>query len=275
MSDRFHLLYPEWQGYASHQEVYHGAKYFCRHMKAALDHEVEVALNEELIEEEGIIGRSSIVRMLNATTNVLHQADPSHLFMVGGTCGCELAPISFLNEKYDNDLAVFWFDAHGDLNTPATSPSQRFHGMPLRTLLGEGDPLISEGLSRILTPNQVALVGARDLDPAESAYVDEQKLPIFKPQSSSHTSELIDFAKSRGFTKAYIHFDLDVLDPIEFQHVLVPVHDGLRVQHAVDSLRMIRDHLEVVGSSIVEYCPKDGGGLEEVGRLVESMGVSK
>ncbi|MEM7297976.1 MAG: arginase family protein [Bacteroidota bacterium] len=274
MTNQFNLLYPEWQGYASHQEVYHGAKYFCQHMVAALDHEVEVPIQEELAIEEGVIGRSSIIRMLNATTNVLNQADPTNLFMVGGTCGCELAPISFLNQKYDNDLAIFWFDAHGDLNTPDTSPSQRFHGMPLRTLLGEGDPLISESISGILTPSQVALVGARDLDPAESEYVHEHKLPVFTPRNRTHTSELIDFAKSRGFSKAYIHFDLDVLDPVEFPHVLVPVQEGLSLQHAVDALRMISDHLEVVGSSIVEYCPKEGGGLADVSRLVEGMGVA-
>ena len=58
--------------------------------------------------------------------------------MIGGTCGAEIAPVAYLNNHYESDLAILWFDAHGDLNTPKTSLSGHFHGMVLRTLLGEG-----------------------------------------------------------------------------------------------------------------------------------------
>jgi arginase len=47
---------------------------------------------------------------------------------VGGTCGVEAAPVAYLNERYAGDLAIVWFDAHGDLNAPDTSPSGHFHG---------------------------------------------------------------------------------------------------------------------------------------------------
>ena len=76
---------------------------------------------EELIEEDGIIGRRSLLRLLDRAAKVLLANDPNRIFTVGGTCACELAPVAFLNEKYDGDLALFWFDAHADLNTPATS----------------------------------------------------------------------------------------------------------------------------------------------------------
>ncbi len=269
MENQFNLLYPEWQGYSSHKEVYHGAKHFCNHVRIPVDHEVNVNLSEELIKEDDVIGKSSILNMLNGALRQLNQQDPNQLFMVGGTCGCELAPISFLNKKYDGDLAVFWFDAHGDLNTPATSPSKRFHGMPLRSLLGEGDKEIVSKLPKTLSKSQVALVGARDLDPGELDFIDEHNIPVFKPESDSHTSELIDFAKKEGFTKAYIHFDLDVLDPEEFPHVLVSVNNGLQVQKAINALKLISQNMELVGSSIVEFCPKEGGGVKDVLRLVE------
>lgn len=274
MINQFNLLYPDWQGYASHQDVYHGAKHLSRHTNLVLDHEVDVPLNERLINEGGIIGRSSIIRMLEQTNTQLKNENPASIFMVGGTCGSELSPISFLNQKYDGDLAVFWFDAHGDLNTPETSPSHRFHGMPLRSLLGDGDPLIIKNISRKLTDSQVALVGVRDLDPPEENFVKENGLPVLKPQRSSHISELIDFAKSQGLTKAYIHFDLDVLDPVEFPHMLLPVEGGMSVGHAVKSLQLISQHLQVVGCSVVEFCPKNGGALDEINRLIiDGMGV--
>ena len=90
---------------------------------------------------------------------------------VGGTCGVEAAPVAYLNEQYDGDLAIVWFDAHGDLNAPATSPSGHFHGMVLRTLLGEGPHEYVGELRRPLRPAQLFLAGTRDLDPEESAYI--------------------------------------------------------------------------------------------------------
>lgn len=273
MQDQFNLLFPEWQGYASHQEVYHGAQHFCKHTTLNLDYEVPITLDELLTEEDGIIGKSSILNLFSNALNQLNQEDPASIFMVGGTCGCELAPVSFLNQKYDSDLAVFWFDAHGDLNTPKSSPSQRFHGMPLRSLLGEGDNDIISSISRVLDPTQVALVGARDLDAGEQSYIENHKIPVFRPESLSHVSELLDFARLHGFTKAYIHFDLDVLDPMEFPHVLVAVDQGIKINNAISAMQMIRNELTVVGCSLVEFCPK-GGGVAEVQRLVsEGMGI--
>lgn len=274
MKGQFNLFYPEWQGYGSHQEVYHGAHHFCRHVGNKLSYnEVDVSEKEELQKEAGIIGRNSLLRMMDHAAVILNKMDPSNTFMIGGTCACEIVPVSYLNEKYDGDLAVFWFDAHGDLNTPESSPSGRLHGMPLRTLLGEGDSRILEKVSRILKPEQVALVGTRDLDQGEKTYIREKDLPIFKPNSTRHLSELVDFAKMAGFKHAYIHFDLDVLEPKEFPHVLVPVPEGLSIRHAIDGLLLVRDNFEAVGCSIVEYCPKEGGGTETLGKLMQGLGV--
>ncbi len=275
MEGQFNLLYPEWQGYGAHQEVFYGAHHFCKHVGGTLKYyEVEVQESEKLTREGGIIGRNSLLRMMDQANSILRHANPSQTFVIGGTCACEIVPISFLNEKYDNDLAVFWFDAHGDLNTPDSSLSGRLHGMPLRSLLGQGDELVLERISRILKPEQIALIGSRDLDQAERVYIKEQKIPVFTSTSSSHLDELIDFAREAGFKHAYIHFDLDVLEPTEFPHVLVPVEDGLSLQHAIDGLSLVRKNFNLVGCSIVEYCPKEGGGTNELGRLMkEGLGL--
>ena len=276
MKDRFNLLFPEWQGYSDHQEVYHGAYHFCEHLAPNLLFEaVDVRERESLSLEEGIIGRASLLRMLGEASTLLNKVNPSQVFMVGGTCACEMAPIGFLNKKYDNDLAVFWFDAHGDLNTPASSPSHHLHGMPLRSLLGEGDPKILETIPRFLESTQVALVGARDLDEGEQQYIEQYRVPIFKPTQQTHASELVDFAKSAGFTKAYIHLDLDALEPSEFAHTLWQVSDGLRISDTIASMQAIRQQFEVVGCSVVEYCPKDRTASEQLFPLVTSgLGIS-
>lgn len=275
MKGQFNLLFPEWQGYGANQEVFHGAHHFCRHVGQSFNYnEVEVREKEELKSEGGIIGRNSLLRMMDHANALLKGANPAQTFMIGGTCACEVVPVSFLNQKYDNDLAIFWFDAHGDLNTPESSPSGRLHGMPLRSLLGEGDSEILKRVSRIVNPEQIALVGSRDLDDGEQTFIDRNKIPIFQPSSVSHLDEMVDFAKAAGFKHAYIHFDLDVLEPSEFPHVLIPVADGLSINNAVASMSLIRNNFYIVGCSIVEYCPKNGGGVDDLRRLtIEGLGV--
>ncbi|WP_462248108.1 arginase family protein [Ekhidna sp.] len=275
MKSQFNLLYPEWQGYGAHQEVYHGAHHFCNHVGRGLKfEEVDVPANEELNQEGKIIGRTSLLRMMDQAKSILDQVNPSHTFMIGGTCACEVVPVSYLNQKYDGDLAVFWFDAHGDLNTPESSPSGRLHGMPLRSLMGEGDDQVIDRVSRILAPDQVALVGTRDLDEGEKLFIDKNRIPIFRPSVKSHLNELVDFAKNTGYKHAYIHFDLDVLEPTEFPHVLVPVEEGLRIKQAVEGLSLIRKHFEIVGCSIVEYCPKNDGGSDDLRKIaVHGLGL--
>ncbi|MFI6788743.1 arginase family protein [Nonomuraea sp. NPDC050383] len=87
----------------------------------------------------------------------------------GGDCGVELEAVAEALRRYGDRLVVVWFDAHGDLNTPATSPSGAFHGMVLRALTGEGPTgLVPD---RPLDPRRIVLAGARDLDPGETDFI--------------------------------------------------------------------------------------------------------
>lgn len=266
--ETLNLLFPEWQGYGSSQAVYHGAHYLCRHLASDFQFtEVEVPEQETLLKVDGILGRDASLRLFDRADSLLRVAKPDSIFMVGGTCACEMAPVSYLNEKYDSDLAVLWFDAHGDLNTPDTSPSGRLHGMPLRALLGEGDKLILNRIRRTLVPSQVALVGSRDLDSGELSYIDLNRVTLIQP-TLSDGEELIDFLESRKHSKIYIHFDLDVLEPNDFPHVLVPTANGVRFDSAIRALADIRNNFDIVGASVVEYCPRGDGDTQKLERLM-------
>ncbi|MBV1909658.1 MAG: arginase family protein [Kangiellaceae bacterium] len=70
--------------------------------------------------------------------DTFEEATPSRIMKVGRSCGAKAAPVSYLDNIDKGQTAIIWFDAHGDLNTPESSPSGHFHGMVLRTLLGEG-----------------------------------------------------------------------------------------------------------------------------------------
>src|SRR5260370_10128057 len=95
--------------------------------------------------------------------HLLKKNNPRRIFPLGGDCGIDVVPISFLNKRYDGDLAVIWLDAHADANTPQSSPSKTFHGMALRTLLGEGVPQLAAASFSTLLPLQTFLAAVRDL----------------------------------------------------------------------------------------------------------------
>src|SRR6476619_630496 len=150
------LLYPEWQSSGENTAVYHGALKVAEIVFSNKDFlHTHVPAEETLEKTRGVLGLKSIAPRFQRTIEDLRKRQPDKIFMVGGTCGVEVAPVGYLNEKYDGDLAVIWLDAHGDLNNPASSPSGHFHGMPLRTLLGDGPIEYTSQLKLKLLPKQI------------------------------------------------------------------------------------------------------------------------
>ncbi|MGY0038106.1 arginase family protein [Pedobacter sp. NJ-S-72] len=96
--------------------------------------------------------------------DIISEIHPTKISTIGGDCGIEIMPISYLNKIYNGNLSIIWIDAHADLNTPESSPSKTFHGMPLRTLLGDGNKQFKELLFSTIKPEQISFIGLRDLD---------------------------------------------------------------------------------------------------------------
>ncbi len=233
--------------------------------------EVPVDPGAELATEGGIVGRDAIVRNARSCVEILEACQSPMVFTLGGTCGIELGPVSHLNRVHGGQMAVVWLDAHGDLNTPATSPSGHFHGMSLRTLLGEGDPEIVSLSQPSLLPEQVFLVGVRDLDPAEQEYVASSGLSVFDVHTTGH--HLAAQIRSAGFRRVYVHLDLDVLEPGDFDEVIYPVSDGMRYERLLDILGALTELTTVVGSSLLEFVPGENPQLEklrEIAQVLES-----
>ena len=124
---------------------------------------------------------------LDAQTAALGRLLPARPLVLGGCCCAHVGVVRELARRHGR-LAVVWLDAHGDLNTPETSPSGNAWGMPLRMLLDAGD----------VAPHDVTLLGARNLDPPEEAFLVEAGL----------RRELGDLPDA-----VYVALDCDVVDP--------------------------------------------------------------
>jgi arginase len=178
---------------------------------------------------------------------------------IGGDCAVELAPVSRALDAEGLDpkntvggVALVWFDAHPDLNTPESSPSSAFHGMIVRTLLGDGAPGLVP--ARPLRPERLVLVGTRALDDPEDAYVTEAGIRML-PGENVDAAELVAAITATGATSVYLHVDLDVLDPGEIEGVGFPEPFGPSAATLVELIRAVKASFPLAGAGITEFAP--------------------
>jgi arginase len=152
---------------------------------------------------------------------------PVRPLVLGGDCCSHIGAVEGLTARQER-LAVIWLDAHGDLNTPATSPSGNAWGMPLRMILDSG----------AVEPGDVALVGARALDPPEEEYIAESGLQI----GEGAVERALD-----GVECVYVALDADVLEPSELA-VFMPEPGGFSVDDVEAILREVEERADVLGA---------------------------
>jgi len=265
------LFFPQWQGSGATDEVYHGAHLLRDTLGPEMDFvEVPVKPLHPLELEQNIWGRAVLLQQLTQANALLEKISPSSIFSVGGDCTVEIAPVSFLNQRYQGDLALVWFDAHADMNTPESSPSKTLHGMPLRTLLGEGDTDMVQGMFSTLSPPQVFLVGAREFDPDEERYIQQHDVKVFSPERiAQNILSLTDAVTKAGFTHVYIHLDFDVFDPSEFPYTAFPTAGGLSIRQLLTVVENLRDKFQIVGFSLVELAPDENPSLAAITPLLD------
>lgn len=262
------LVFPQWQGSGNRKDTYNGAKYIRDNLLdcAGFD-EVPVSLDDIQL-ENGIKGHRQILGQLRSACDILRRNNPDKVFLVGGDCGTELAPISYLNKRYEGDLAVVWFDAHGDLNSPATTVSNNFHGMPLRCLLDDGDEALKAGCFSLLRPEQVIMAGIRDLDPPEQAFIEEKNIDCATVDDiKDDAGKIARMVQEKGYKNVYVHIDLDVLYPEKHPWVQCPCENGLDAPELMAALAKLKEELNIAGISVLELRPvekMDTGPLREL-----------
>lgn len=260
MSRHLNLFLPEWQGYGVDNSPQKGAVALRESLFSQIVfQEIEIASDEVLQRQNEIVGYDSVLKTMREIRHAIQQAQATSIFTLGGTCGVEVVPVTWLNEIYQGDLGVVWLDAHGDLNTPESSPSGHFHGMPVRTILGEGDASLCDLAFSVLKPEQIFQVGVRDLDEAESVFIESSGIRVYDVEVDPAVL-LKDISSS--YSNVYIHFDLDVLDPEEFAEMIFHVSSGMSWSKALAVVKELTQQLNLVGGSLLEFVPRDG--LSEV-----------
>ena len=145
---------------------------------------------------------------------------------------------SLAGSARDATVGVVWFDAHGDLNDPGTTPTGNVHGMPLAAALGIGEFADTDwARAPGLAPENVALVGLRDVDAGERARIDDLPVAAFTMSEIDERgiAAVVDdalAAATSGTDGVHVSLDLDWLDPTHAPGVGTPVRGGVTYREA-------------------------------------------
>jgi arginase len=172
--------------------------------------------------------------------------------VVAGVCSSALGTLAGLGSP--PDLGVVWFDAHGDFNTPETTPTGFFDGMPLAMLTGSGWEALRarvDGLRPIEEAN-VVLVGARDLDAAEEERLERSAVRIVRPGEPIEPA--LDALDAR-VRDVYVHVDLDVLDPSQGQANRYRAEGGLTADAVASSIGEVARRFTIRAAALTAYEP--------------------
>lgn len=196
-----------------------------------------------------------------------------------------IAGIARFYQASGRRLGVVWVDAHTDMNTPGSSPSGNIHGMPLAVLLGHGPPSLLDacGPTPVLQPEDVVILGVRDVDAAEIPLVKHLGVRVYTMSEldARGTNVCVQEAfetLTRRTDGLHLSFDLDGVDPSEAPGVGTPVPGGLSLRESLFLCETAHRTGKLAGMEVVELNPtldvRNQTGQLAVWLLLSALGKS-
>ena len=176
--------------------------------------------------------------------------------------GSVAAAAEWAKKTRDLPLGLIWVDAHGDMNTPATTTSGNVHGMPLAALLGPEPAELSKigTFSPKVVPAHTVLIGVRNLDDREKVLVRDSHVHVFTMKDidrqgiASIVEQAVNLA-GNGTAGVHVSFDMDVCDPMVAPGVGTPVKGGLDYREAHMVMEIVADSGLLTSLDLVEVNP--------------------
>ena len=206
--------------------------------------------------------------------------------VLGGDHSIAMGTISGLarfHRQKGKRIGLIWFDAHGDMNTPETSPSGNIHGMPLAVALGFGEPSLTglAGEAPMVDNANAAVVGLRDVDVPEREIIKSSGIGAYTMRDIDERGMRVVMEDairraSAGTAGIHVSFDLDGMDPDFAPGVGTPSPGGLSYREAHLAMEMLADTGRVMSAELVEVNPildqRNGTARLGVGLLTSLLG---
>ena len=180
-----------------------------------------------------------------------------HSVAIGSTAGLG----SYL-KKRDGRMGLIWFDAHGDMNTPETTPSGNIHGMALAIAIGLGDPDLTGigGFRPKVEPSNAVLVGPRSIDEGEKKNIESAGVHVFTMREIDERGMRTVMEEAmrialRGAAGLHVSFDLDCIDPAYAPGTGTTVPGGITYREAHLAMEMVSDSKKLLAFDLMEVNP--------------------
>ena len=185
--------------------------------------------------------------------------------ITGGDHSVAMGSVSAVSHFYheqQKEIGLLWFDAHGDMNTPESSPSGNIHGMPLAHLLGDGDQDLIDILApgAKVKPENVVLMGVRDIDKNEQKIIRDSGVHVFTmrdidEQGMAAVSREALRLVNQGTAGFHLSFDLDGCDPSVIPGTGTTVQGGVNYREAHLLLELCAESEKMLAMDVVELNP--------------------
>ena len=197
---------------------------------------------------------------------------------IGGDHSISIGSISGVT-NIKKDIGVIWIDAHGDLNTAATTPSGNIHGMSLAVAIGEGDTRLTSIMNgNYILPENVFLFGSRDLDPGELLLIKEKNINCLTYDEivAMGLENALNFVKEKlGVEEIHISFDLDSMDAEKIFGVNTHVENGgFDKAEVLEIFQFLYENYKISSVDITELNPltdNNGKAVEMVSDMIEYL----
>ena len=214
-------------------------------------------------QQEGLQNFDEIVEVSQRLSEATSDSIEAGRFplILGGDHSIAVGSISGISKHYDN-LGVIWYDAHGDLNVPEESPSGNVHGMPLRVLAGEGNETLVNlnGFAPKVKPEHIVLIGMRDLDLGERAYIKKHNILMYTMADVDRLGIETVMKESIAYLEnktdgIHLSLDVDALDPVEAPGTGTRVRGGLTYRESHYGLELLHQSNLITSLDVVEVNP--------------------
>ncbi|WJD60691.1 arginase family protein [Pseudomonas kurunegalensis] len=270
-SKNVRLIFPQWQG-GARAPYYFGSQLlnWLAPETAGTVKTIHVPepVEEALTVEDGITARAQLLRQSDEAAAILNSEAPDSVVVFGGDCLVDLAPFAYLSEKYGDDFAILWVDAHPDIMTPKQYTNA--HAMVLGNLLGQGDDEFRSRVKVPVKPTHVMYAGLEKPSEYEASFIEKFGLRHASgDELAENSNPVLDWIESIGAKHIAVHFDLDVLDPTKFHSLYfhtpdVPsdTYEGIAkgkmsIPQIIRLLQDVNKKADIVGLGIAEYFPWD------------------
>ena len=268
------LIYPQWQGAKithlipelkdnptdASKGYYLGAQLLNYLAPNTNQETFTVPVSMEMTDREitdGVTDRDALLKQTKVALEMLNAINPDKIVTLGGECSVSVVPFTYLANKYKNDVAMIWIDAHPDITLPGDIYSG-YHAMAVTACMGYGEKQIISTLPAKIEASKILFVGLRNWERDEIKVRQKQYgiKDIPGEEVTENSNAILNWLKSCGASKVVIHFDMDVLDPAEIVAAVGTDPNGMKIAQVIRVINDIANEKELVGLTVAEAMPR-------------------